>query len=202
MAAFLAGAALVAAAPASAEPGLTRVPVAPPRIVIVMEDEPEPVWRERPVRPEDEILLRGFDDGPPPADLMAGVDRLRAALPPDYLAALMRRHGYVERGARRPPRPPRRALREYDLARFLFDRWVFAAPGTRLAREFACLSWGEFSIETFLTLLTEAEMGRSEAWRHPRSRRIFRLTVLAAANARIAWGRCVDLVGRGWTVER
>ena len=186
-----------AASFAAAQPDAVRVPVAPPSITILAEGEPEPEWREPPVAPENEILLRGFG-GPPPVDLEAAIDLLRTALPPDYLAELMQEFGY-KRQVGVAPTSHRTDLREGDLAKFLFERWVDAAPETRLAREFSCLSWGEWDIGTFLTLLTHAEARFGEfreTWRLRRSASRHRIARESVQNARTAWARCHDLIGR------
>ncbi len=192
-----------AAAAAGAPPGdggIVRVPVAAPHIVIVGEPE----WREPPVPPANEILLRGFPAAPP-ADVQEAVEALRAALPPDWLSELMRSFGYVPNRAGRHGRTRRSDLRRLDLARFLFERWVAGDPETVLAREFSCISTGEFDISVFLTLLTEAERGvpeDEEAWRPGPDRGRNRLANVAQNDARAAWSRCKQLVARGWTVAR
>jgi|GEM_PF-7095392 len=185
-------------------PRAVRVPVAPPHIMILEEGEPEPVWREPPVAPENEIVLTGLG-AQPPADVRAAVAALRAALPRDWLDGLMRDFGYVPNRGRRATASRRTDLREHDLARFLFDRWVVAAPETRLAREFSCISPGEFDISVFLTLLVEEHRGYPEnpgGWNFPRGARGERLAWTASNNARAAWWSCTRLVRAVGSVRR
>lgn len=195
---------LCSTAPAQQPPksGLTRVPVAPPRLTIVHEGEPAPVWREPPVESRNEIFLKNFD-GPPPVNVEQAITVLRSSLPPDYIAELMREFGYVPGRQRTPVSSGRTDLRELDLARFLSDRWVHAQPETTLAREFSCLSWGEYSISTFLTLLTyaEARSGQTEdeTWQLRPSLQRYRISLGSVQNARTASSRCRQLVERGWT---
>jgi hypothetical protein len=191
-----AGPLVICAATAAASPRAgradVRVPVAPPWITIVADGEPEPEWHEPPVRPENEIVLRGFDAGQP-TDVRDAVEVLRAALPPDYLALLMRDFGYRPNARMRRPQSRRTDLREVDLARFLFEHWVFADPETRLAREFLCMSAGEQDISVFLTLLVAANRGYPEqpiGWDLPRGARMQRLAWTADSNARAAWASC------------
>ncbi|MBX3561704.1 MAG: hypothetical protein KF780_07800 [Sphingomonas sp.] len=137
-----------------------RVPVAPPRLVIVQEGEREPNWRETPVAPPNEIILADPDGngmlGVSPSDgIHEAAEALAAALPPDYLAKLMQDHGYEpRRSTDSDDASERDDLRQSDLADYLFDVWVFRAPHSRLAREFSCLSPGERGITPFLALLT------------------------------------------------
>lgn len=145
----------------------------------------------------DEIFLRGFDRASPPEDVRAAIDLLRAVLPKDYLHALMREFGYRPGPRASEVRSVRTDLRELDLARFLFDKWVFVAPRTTLAKEFACLSWGEFDIGVFMTLLAaaEAQSGETEEemWRLDPHARRFRVATEADQNARTAWLACRKL---------
>lgn len=198
------------------EPGMAtgpvtiRVPVAPPSLTIVEEGEPEPVWTEPAVEPHNEIQLtdatgHSFDHGGPPRDALAAINILRSALPPDYLEMLMQDFGYERTSqGNGSVRSGRTDLREYDLAHFLFDRWVFSAPDSRLAREFFCLSPGERSIGPFLTLLAyaEAHSGTGEIYRRRPVLDGYRLARGSVQNARTAWARCRDLVERGWTLPR
>lgn len=137
-----------------------RVPVAPPRIVILVEGEAERPWTEPRIKPGNEIVLREPEGqeifgSAPPDSVRDALLPLARALPSDYRVMLMRTHGYEPVAARgSPPRASARDdLRVVDLAVFLFEAWVVNAEDTRLAREFACLSPGEFGITPFLALL-------------------------------------------------
>ncbi len=177
-----------------------RVPVAPPQIVIIQPGQAEPVWREPPVAPENEIFLTGFPETPP-ADVRAAVAVLRAALPADWLAKLVHEYGFRFRGAARSP-SGRTDLRTVDLASFLFDRWIFSDLSSRLARELDCISPGERDISVLLTLVAF-----EEAWelldtdRLRRDPPVSAVRYAAERNARAALGACIDLVDRGWAPD-
>jgi hypothetical protein len=137
-----------------------RVPVAPPRIVVLAEGEEQRSWTEPRIRRGNEIMLREPEGreifgSAPPDNVRDALLPLAHALPSDYRVMLMRTHGYEPVAARGSlPRPsPRDDLRVVDLAVFLFGAWVFNAEDSRLSREFECLSPGEFTIAPFLALL-------------------------------------------------
>jgi hypothetical protein len=116
---------------------------------------------------------------------------------------LMRMHGYEAVAARgsSPPASARDDLRSLDLAVFLFRSWVFAAEETRLAREFECLSPGEFTITPFLALLAATyhyeyhEKPDADGLRYLRSPRIRNTDLPYAAyiSANIAAARCEQM---------
>lgn len=198
-------AAALAAAGAMAQTAASetvRVPVARPSLVILGDNQPEPEWREPTVARANEIILRDFPTMPP-NDVEDAVEALRASLPPDWLAGTMRRFNYIPNPGHRPANSRRTDLRHRDLAHFLFDRWVDNAPETILAREFDCISTGEFDISVFMTLLAEAQAGMPEdvsGWRLAPAAR--RLGYMAQTNARAAWWACSRMVASGWAPRR
>ena len=184
-----------------------RVPVAPPRFqVVIVGEEVEP-WAEPTIPKADEIYLNvptgtDFFNGSPPKDIWDAADAVRHILPVDYKEMLMKDFGY-ERVKGEANSSNRADLRKSDLAHFLFNRWVFADPETQLAKEFACLSWGEFDITPFLKFVTEAEaqdfkIEKDRVWR---KRRFEQSMSAVSSSHRLLLGRCQDLISLGASVD-
>ncbi|MEO1922853.1 MAG: hypothetical protein ABGW84_13330 [Sphingomonadaceae bacterium] len=184
-----------------------RVPVAPPRFPVVIAGEEVMPWAEPTIPEADEIYLNvpagtDFFGGSPPKDIWDAADVIRHTLPIDYKEMLMKDFGY-ERVKGESNSSNRADLRKSDLARFLFKRWVFADPQTQLAKEFACLSWGEFDITPFLKFVTEAEAEdyKREEDRVWRKRRLDQSMSAVSSSHRLLLGRCQDLINLGASVD-
>lgn len=180
-------------------PNTIRVPVAPPMITIVGEPE-----IKRVPKPDDEIYVsdptgRLFNEATGPRNVRQAVEALRQALPSDYLQLLMEHYGYRKVGERLQTR--RSDIRYVDLAHFLLDRWIYAQPNTRLAKEFDCLNAPEATIDAFIRLLVSAELDENPDVYKPASRELASANYSGGVSAGIALEACEKLVDIGWQPE-
>lgn len=128
------------------------VPAAPPWITIVGPGAP--IYK--PPRSSGLVIKLQVDQNGKfrkPKDIFQAVQFVRRALPPAYFEELAYANGRERPGFKSDPlkAPP---VWKLDLSQFLYKIWDLGDSKTKLGRQFACINWGEFSLQAFYTEVT------------------------------------------------
>jgi len=201
---LLTGSLIAVSAPPSGDKTVTlggesiRLPVARPQIEFVGEVNSVPS-----IEPQNEIFMFDpkrsiFSEKQIPSSIDDAVAAMQIALPRDYRLALLAQYGWSPQG--QVAASARTDLRSNDLSQFLYDKWAYSHPKSRLAKEFRCLVSWEGDISAFELLIVERTRQdlRDEENLEPISRSAAATYRAAAMSAWVASRACERLVKKGW----
>lgn len=139
------------------------VPKAPPRYVI---DNGESVLHNSKPRPNAIVLT--FAKNPDgsvrkPGGIEELAEILWTSFPQEYKSGLASYFGFARKNDRTIRQPG--SLRLADVEWFLFDFFDLGNQGTKLGREFRCVSSGERSLAVVLALVAQQEVMSNESYR-------------------------------------
>lgn len=182
--------------------GTIRLPVGRLQIEVVGQYN-----SSEPIEAKNEVLLSDpdgaiFGKRGIPTSVEDAVAGMQKALPREYQLALLAHLGLTYNGQQ--AKIARTDLRSDDLSQFLYDRWAYAHPRSRLAKEFRCLVSFEGDISVFKLLIAEKarqELGDEESIKYVS--RLAQTTYWAAAqSAGVALRACEGLVRLGWSPDK
>ncbi len=132
------------------------VPAAPSSIIITGPGTPP---AQTPQDPNLTIRLQVGKNGEfiKPKDILEAVKFIREALPSAHLDALALSHGWERPGSKRNPAKDPRTWR-LALSSYLFKTWRLGDRKTRLGRQMACISWGEYSYDAIYMSVVNEEI--------------------------------------------